>query len=174
MFRSEHHLLARIARIVASAEGFAIAAPASRKIYSATSLTQLQHQVHDATTQSTCSLLHWHAARSLASDASPASSSPVKASSQGLRISESAAERLRQLQSGSDAPPVYLRVTVEGGGCSGFQYEFSIEEEGPKEGDQVFSADGATVLCDDVSMEFLKGAVVDFESDLMRSGFVVS
>jgi Fe-S cluster assembly iron-binding protein IscA len=63
---------------------------------------------------------------------------------------------------------------VEGGGCSGFQYEFTLEEEGAKKGDQVYQVAGTTVLCDDVSMEFLKGATVDFESDLMRSAFVVS
>jgi len=62
---------------------------------------------------------------------------------------------------------------VEGGGCSGFQYEFLLEEEGPGLGDHVFSVHGATVICDDVSLEFLKGSVVDFESDLMRSAFVV-
>ena len=69
---------------------------------------------------------------------------------------------------------MFLRLTVEGGGCSGFQYEFTLEEEGPKKGDQVYQVGEATVLCDDVSMEFLKGATVDFESDLMRSAFVVS
>jgi iron-sulfur cluster assembly accessory protein len=68
---------------------------------------------------------------------------------------------------------VYLRLTVEGGGCSGFQYEFTLEEEGAKKGDQVYQVHGTTVLCDDVSMEFLKGATVDFESDLMRSAFLV-
>lgn len=63
---------------------------------------------------------------------------------------------------------------MEGGGCSGFQYEFSLEEERPSKGDQTFTAGNAIVVCDDVSMEFLKGATVDFESDLMRSAFVVS
>ena len=63
---------------------------------------------------------------------------------------------------------------MEGGGCSGFQYEFALEEEGPKKGDQVFAVGGATVLCDDVSLQFLNGATIDFESDLMRSAFVVS
>lgn len=68
---------------------------------------------------------------------------------------------------------MFLRLMVEGGGCSGFQYEFTLEEQGPKKGDQVYQVGGTTVLCDDVSMEFLKGATVDFESDLMRSAFVV-
>ena len=96
------------------------------------------------------------------------------ATSDGLQISESAAARLAQLQKQAGERPVYLRLTVEGGGCSGFQYEFSLEDQGPLKGDQTFTTGNATVICDDVSMEFLRGATVDFESDLMRSAFVVS
>jgi iron-sulfur cluster assembly accessory protein len=105
--------------------------------------------------------------RSFATSASP---SPQD---DGLTISEAAVARLQQLQKDAGSRPVYLRLTVEGGGCSGFQYEFTLEEEGAKKGDQVYQVNGTTVLCDDVSMEFLKGATVDFESDLMRSAFVV-
>jgi iron-sulfur cluster assembly 2 len=92
----------------------------------------------------------------------------------GLTISEAAVSRLQQLQKDAGSRPVFLRLTVEGGGCSGFQYEFTLEDEGAKKGDQVYQVGGTTVLCDDVSMEFLKGATIDFESDLMRSAFVVS
>lgn len=106
--------------------------------------------------------------RSFATSASPSQQYD------GLRISEAAVSRLQQLQKDAGTRPVFLRLTVEGGGCSGFQYEFTLEEEGPKKGDQVYQVGGTTVLCDDVSMEFLKGATVDFESDLMRSAFVVS
>lgn len=95
------------------------------------------------------------------------------APSGGLTVTDAAADRLRELQ-GEEGKRVYLRLTVEGGGCSGFHYEFSVEEEGPKPGDQVFEAGDAAVVADDVSMEFLRGATVDFESDLMRSAFVVS
>eukprot|EP00887_Chlorella_sp_A99_P005936 scaffold29.g5936.t1 len=90
---------------------------------------------------------------------------------EGVQLSDTAVQRLRELQSGADEP-VVLRLTVEGGGCSGFQYEFSIDSAA-REGDRVFDRDGATVVMDDVSFEFLKGAVVDWESDLMRSAFVV-
>ena len=92
-----------------------------------------------------------------------------------MRISDAAAARLKQLQGQAGGRAVFLRLAVEGGGCSGFQYEFSLDEDGPKDGDRLFAAgEGATVLCDDVSLAFLEGATVDFESDLMRSAFVVS
>lgn len=91
----------------------------------------------------------------------------------GLLVTEKAVKRLKELQAESDGHPVFLRLSVEGGGCSGFQYEFNVEENGPSDDDFVFEEDGATVLCDNVSLEFLRGATVDFESNLMRSGFVV-
>jgi len=75
---------------------------------------------------------------------------------------------LRQKKGGID-----LRLQVDGGGCSGFQYVFKLDGEGPKEDDVVIEAEGVRLLCDSVSMEFLGGSTVDYESDLMRSGFVV-
>ena len=108
-----------------------------------------------------------------ASSRSLATAAPSQLS-EGLSISDAAVSRLKQLQQSSGTRPLFLRLTVEGGGCSGFQYEFALEEEGPKKGDQVFAVGGATVLCDDVSLQFLNGATIDFESDLMRSAFVVS
>lgn len=75
---------------------------------------------------------------------------------------------LRQKKGGID-----LRLQVDGGGCSGFQYVFKLDAEGPKEDDVVIDAEGVRLLCDSVSMEFLGGCTVDYESDLMRSGFVV-
>ncbi|KAL4516997.1 hypothetical protein Ndes2526B_g00601 [Nannochloris sp. 'desiccata'] len=102
-----------------------------------------------------------------------ATSASLSQHEDGLTISEAAVARLQELQKDAGSRPVFLRLMVEGGGCSGFQYEFTLEEQGPKKGDQVYQVGGTTVLCDDVSMEFLKGATVDFESDLMRSAFVV-
>lgn len=108
---------------------------------------------------------------------SAASAHPDEASSppegEGLRLANRAIERLKQLQTDAGDSPVYLRLSVQGGGCSGFQYEFSLEEQSPLEDDAVFVQDGVSVICDSVSLEFLKGATVDFESDLIRSGFVV-
>jgi iron-sulfur cluster assembly accessory protein len=101
--------------------------------------------------------------------------SSAASSSSGLTISDGAVERLKELSAKSSGA-VLLRVTVEGGGCSGFQYEFSIEEAGGQlaETDRLFERDGVQVVCDDISLEFLKGSTVDFESDLMRSAFVIA
>ncbi|MEL6235807.1 MAG: iron-sulfur cluster insertion protein ErpA [Pseudomonadota bacterium] len=65
-----------------------------------------------------------------------------------------------------------LRVAVEGGGCSGFQYEFRIEER-PAEDDLVLDADGCAVVIDPISLPFLSGATVDFADELIGSRFVI-
>lgn len=115
--------------------------------------------------------------RGMASAQAEPSAAPSSSSDVGLALSDSAVQRLKELQAES-SEPVVLRLTVEGGGCSGFQYEFAIEEGAGNgqlaEADRVFERDGVRVVCDDVSLEFLKGAIVDFESDLMRSAFVVA
>lgn len=92
----------------------------------------------------------------------------------GIQISKSATSRLENLRDESHGKRIFLRLSVEGGGCSGFSYEFNIEEEPPAQDDLIFeAAPGAAVICDTVSYEFLRGATVDFESNLMRSAFVV-
>ena len=68
----------------------------------------------------------------------------------------------------------YLRVTVEGGGCSGFQYVYTVDNTLPlNEDDQVFEKNGAKVVVDETSMEFIKGSTVDFVTELIRSSFAV-
>eukprot|EP00775_Hariotina_reticulata_P006668 gene6668-6892_t len=66
-----------------------------------------------------------------------------------------------------------LRVEVEGGGCSGFQYKFKLDTNKAQD-DLVFERDGVAVVCDPVSLDFLKGAVVEYEDSLMRSAFQIS
>lgn len=61
-----------------------------------------------------------------------------------------------------DRPPRLLRVAVDSGGCSGFAYQFTLEEESAvEEEDLVFEEDGAKVVVDDVSLEFIEGATID-------------
>ncbi|KAL6770024.1 ISCA2 [Auxenochlorella protothecoides x Auxenochlorella symbiontica] len=91
----------------------------------------------------------------------------------GLQLTDNAVQRLQELQRESPEGPLFLRLTVEGGGCSGFQYEFSLGSSLKPE-DRIFERNGVQVVSDDISLDFLKGAVVDFETDLMRSGFVVA
>ena len=86
------------------------------------------------------------------------------------RVTDRAFERLAEIaaQTG-DARP--LRVAVEGGGCSGFQYEIRLDEAGPD--DLVLEKDGVKVLVDAVSLPFLENAVIDFSDELIGARFVV-
>ena len=64
-----------------------------------------------------------------------------------------------------------LRVAVEGGGCSGFQYEIKLDAPAPD--DLVLEGDGERVVVDSVSLPFLAGAVIDFSEDLIGARFVI-
>ena len=87
-----------------------------------------------------------------------------------LSISASAARRLNAILKGEVGSA--LRISVKGGGCSGFQYAFDIEKN-RAEDDLVVARDGATVLVDPVSLEMLKGAELDFVDDLTGQSFRV-
>ncbi len=86
------------------------------------------------------------------------------------RVTDRAYARLTEIR--SDAP-VYLRVAVEGGGCSGFQYDIRIEST-PAEDDLVLERDGAAVLIDPVSLPFLSNAEIDFADELIGARFVIN
>ncbi len=90
--------------------------------------------------------------------------------SSSLNISESAARRVGQLMSDTD---VGLRVYVEGGGCSGFQYGFQLESEQQPD-DFVFEKNGITLLIDSLSIQYLMGAEVDYLDDLMGARFLIN
>ena len=64
-----------------------------------------------------------------------------------------------------------LRVAVEGGGCSGFQYEITLD--GPGGDDTVLEAEGQRVVVDPISLPFLSGAVIDFSDELIGARFVI-
>jgi iron-sulfur cluster assembly accessory protein len=66
-----------------------------------------------------------------------------------------------------------LRVAVTGGGCSGFQYNFTLDDA-RMDDDLVLERDGATVLIDSVSLDFLKGAELDFTDDLIGAAFKIN
>jgi iron-sulfur cluster insertion protein len=65
-----------------------------------------------------------------------------------------------------------LRISVNGGGCSGFQYDFAIAD-GPQDDDVTFERDGATVLVDSVSIGFIEGSTLDFVDDLIGQSFKI-
>lgn len=89
----------------------------------------------------------------------------------GLVLAESAARRLARLGA-AEGRPVLLRVAVDGGGCSGFQYRFELVEGGDAD-DLRIEADGQAALVDPVSLPFLKGSEIAFVDDLAGAQFVV-
>lgn len=96
-----------------------------------------------------------------------------------LTATEVAAEKLKELMSGKDdngkeydQETVGLRVFVQGGGCSGFQYGMRVENE-PQESDQKFESNGVRIFVDPISIKYLDGAVIEFINNLMGGGFSV-
>ena len=87
-----------------------------------------------------------------------------------IDVTERAFARLAEINEGTDAPKA-LRVAVEGGGCSGFQYQIDLDE--PGEGDLVLEGEGQKVVVDEVSLPFLSNAVIDFADELIGARFVI-
>jgi len=90
----------------------------------------------------------------------------------GLTLSGSAAAKVEQLSRERGEPGAVLRVYIEGGGCSGFQYGFDFDQE-PAADDSVFERDGVRVVVDPLSFQYLVGAEVDFREDLQGARFVI-
>jgi iron-sulfur cluster insertion protein len=89
-----------------------------------------------------------------------------------LRISAAALARVRELIREEGNPALKLRVFIEGGGCSGFQYGFSFDNE-RAEDDFVLDRDGVELLIDPLSMQYLEGAEVDYVEQLSGAQFVI-
>ncbi len=87
-------------------------------------------------------------------------------------LTEAAARRVAEIMK-TEAPGSVLRVGVDGGGCSGFQYTYTVTTERDPE-DVVLEREGATVVVDQISLEFLKGCQIDFIDDLMGRMFKIS
>ena len=88
-----------------------------------------------------------------------------------ITLSASAATRIREIGQ-AEGRPLMLRVAVEGGGCSGFQYLFDLVEAGEAD-DLRVERDGASALVDDVSVPFLAGSEIDFVEELAAAEFRV-
>lgn len=84
-------------------------------------------------------------------------------------VTTRAFERLSEIGAATDGK--VLRVAVEGGGCSGFQYEIALDE--PKDDDLVLTGAGESVVVDSVSLPFLANAVIDFSEELIGARFVI-
>ena len=87
-------------------------------------------------------------------------------------FTDAAADKVKQLIDEEGNPDLKLRVFVQGGGCSGFQYGLMIEENGGV-GDQVYESNGVRLFIDPVSISYLKGAEVDFVDTVTGGGFTI-
>lgn len=86
------------------------------------------------------------------------------------RVTPRAFARLAEINATAEAPKA-LRVAVEGGGCSGFQYNIDLDE--PAAGDLVLEGEGQKVVVDEVSLPFLSDAVIDFSDELIGARFTI-
>jgi iron-sulfur cluster insertion protein len=87
-------------------------------------------------------------------------------------LTENAVRRIAMLKVQEHVEDAFLRIAVSGGGCSGFQYGFTFDDQ-RNEDDFAFERDGVTVVVDDVSLGLLNGAEVDFVEDLMGAAFQI-
>ena len=93
-----------------------------------------------------------------------------------INVTEAAALKISQLLSEEKKTDAGLRVFVQGGGCSGFQYGLMIEEssgDADAGADQIFQSNGVKLFVDPISVRYLTGAEVDFVDNLMGGGFTI-
>jgi iron-sulfur cluster insertion protein len=88
-----------------------------------------------------------------------------------ITVTERAAHRIREIVAGSPGK-IHLRVSVMGGGCSGFQYGFELDDA-RNDDDIAVEKNGATVVIDSVSLGYMEGAEIDFVDDLIGAAFKV-
>jgi iron-sulfur cluster insertion protein len=89
-----------------------------------------------------------------------------------INVTEAAAEKITELLTEENKPESGLRVFVQGGGCSGFQYGLMIDE-GNSDGDQIFESNGVRLYVDPISVRYLAGAEVDFVDTVTGGGFTI-
>ncbi|KAI5664752.1 hypothetical protein M9H77_24075 [Catharanthus roseus] len=103
------------------------------------------------------------------------SDSPSPSESQSLvavHMSDNCVRRMKELQT-LEGKEKMLRLSIEAGGCSGFQYNFSLDDKSSSD-DRIFERDGVKLVVDKISLDFVKGATVDYVEELIRSAFQVS
>jgi len=90
-----------------------------------------------------------------------------------ISITEAAKEKINDILYQEKNPNAALRTFVQGGGCSGFQYGFTLEDV-QNDDDFVLDTGAFKVLVDAMSMMYMEGAVIDYKEDLMSSQFVIN
>ncbi|KAG2457713.1 iron-sulfur cluster assembly 2 homolog, mitochondrial [Polypterus senegalus] len=92
----------------------------------------------------------------------------IKSSCGKLNLSDACIKKLQEIKENGE----FLRVLIQGGGCSGFQYKFSLDNS-VSEDDRVFEQDGVMVVVDKESLNFINGATLDYSEELIRSSFQI-
>ncbi|AOE50721.1 iron-sulfur cluster insertion protein ErpA [Kangiella sediminilitoris] len=90
-----------------------------------------------------------------------------------ITVTEAASKKVQQLIQEEENQDLKLRVFVTGGGCSGFQYGFTFDEE-QKENDMAIEQDGVKILIDSLSFQYLMGSEVDYTEGLQGSRFIIN
>ena len=88
-------------------------------------------------------------------------------------VTESAAARINALKIQEGNPTLRFRISVKGGGCSGFQYDFMLDGSAPEANDTIIAQSGAEVVIDDVSLSIIAGSTLDYTEDLSHAGFEI-
>ncbi len=91
---------------------------------------------------------------------------------QGMILTDRAAAKVRKLREGESNPTLKLRVYITGGGCSGFSYGFTFDENS-NDSDSIFENEDVTMLVDSLSFQYLVGSEVDYVEGLEGSRFVI-
>ncbi len=105
-------------------------------------------------------------------DTSTSQNTPVQVDGMQVVLTDSAATRIKQLREQEKNPNLKLRITVLGGGCSGFQYGIALSDTAEAD-DVVFEHNGAHLVTDATSLPFLDGSKVDFEKTMIKSTFKI-
>lgn len=87
-------------------------------------------------------------------------------------VTEGAASQIKKILA-SEEPGSMLRIAVQGGGCSGFSYSFSIDDTATLD-DRKYERDGVTVLIDELSLQYMSGAEIDWVDDLIGASFKIN
>uniref|UniRef100_A0A7N0UAS0 Core domain-containing protein n=1 Tax=Kalanchoe fedtschenkoi TaxID=63787 RepID=A0A7N0UAS0_KALFE len=93
-------------------------------------------------------------------------------STETIHLTDNCVRRIKELQNEGSSEGRLLRLAVETGGCSGFQYKFELDSKTDSD-DRIFERDGVKLVVDKISYDFVKGATIDFVEELIRSAFVV-